>query len=122
MTFRERSSPLLSIDFGSLARYTRYPFFLLLPQTITERVLTEILESHGVKVLRPHTVTGMKMNENDKCVIDVLFDGGHVISARYVVGADGARSTVRSGRRFVWCSLTTLTLGPPIGRHRIRGS
>jgi len=92
---RERST-LVSIDFGSLAKYTRYPFGLLLPQNITERVLTEILESLGVKVLRPHTVAGMKTNEHDRCVVDVSFDDGQIISARYVVGADGARSTVRS--------------------------
>jgi len=95
MRLRERTSPLLSIDFGCLARYTRYPFGLLLPQNITEHVLTEILENLGVKVFRPCTVTGMKANERDERVIDVSFDYGHIICARYVVGADGAKSTVR---------------------------
>jgi 2-polyprenyl-6-methoxyphenol hydroxylase-like FAD-dependent oxidoreductase len=101
MRVRERSSPLLSINFGSLAKHTRYPFGLILPQPITERVLKEILESLGVKILRPHKVTCMTTNENDGRVVDVSFDDGHVISSRYVVGADGARSTVRSGSRSV---------------------
>ena len=39
-------------------------------------------------------MTGMKANEQEEFVVDVLFDHGHVISACYVVGADGAKLTV----------------------------
>ena len=93
---RERSSPLLSVDFGFLAKYTRYPFGLLLPQNITERILTEQLDKLGVKVFRQHKVIGMKRHGQNGDVVDVSFENSHVISARYVVGADGARSTVRT--------------------------
>ena len=107
MRLRERSTPLVSIDFTSLAKYTRYPFGLFLPQNITERVLTEILEDLGVKVLRPRTVTGMEMNEQDPSLVNVLFDHGHAITTRYVVGADGARSTVRTVGQFLQQRIST---------------
>jgi hypothetical protein len=82
------------MDFRSLSHYTRYPFGLVLPQNTTERVLTEELESLGVKIFRPHTLTSMKMNSQNVNVVDVSFDDGQIIQASYVVGADGARSAV----------------------------
>ncbi|OJA18461.1 hypothetical protein AZE42_13972, partial [Rhizopogon vesiculosus] len=38
----------------------------------------------------------MKQNEKDPRVTDVSFEDGQVIRARYIIGADGARSTIRS--------------------------
>jgi 2-polyprenyl-6-methoxyphenol hydroxylase-like FAD-dependent oxidoreductase len=123
MRLRERSTPLVSIDFESLAKYTRYPFGLLLPQNITERVLTEILEDLGVKVLRPRAVTGIEMNEQDSSLVNVSFDNGRAITTRYVVGADGARSTVRTLGQFLHSSYRPLChLGSRIGWHWIRRS
>lgn len=94
MTIRERSSPILSVDFSTLAPYTRYPFGLLLPQDITERVLTTKLEGLGVKVFRPYKLIGMSTNVQNGDIVDVSFEGGQVIQASYVIGADGARSAV----------------------------
>lgn len=91
---RERVSPLISVDLASLSRYTRYPFGLILPQNITERVLTKKLENLGVTVFRPYTLIGMTTNAQNRDVVDVSFDDGQVIQANYVIGADGARSTV----------------------------
>jgi len=100
---RERTASIITMDFRSLSHYTRYPFGLVLPQNTTERVLTEKLESLGVKIFRPHTLTSMKMNSQNVNVVDVSFDDGQIIQASYVVGADGARSAVRelAGIRFV---------------------
>lgn len=94
MTISERVSPIISMDFTTLAGYTRYPFGLVLPQNITERVLTKKLESLGVKVFRPLTLTSMSTNAQDGNVVDVSFDDGQVMQASYVIGADGARSAV----------------------------
>jgi 2-polyprenyl-6-methoxyphenol hydroxylase-like FAD-dependent oxidoreductase len=95
MGIRERSSLVFSMDFSTLARYTRFPFSLILPQNITERVLTKKLEDLGVKVLRPYTLTGMTTNAQNGDVVDVSFADGQIIQASYVIGADGARSAVR---------------------------
>lgn len=94
ISVHDRTSVLFSNDFTTLAPYTRYPFALILPQNITERVLTAHLESLGVRVFRPYRVVGMKCNELDENVVDVSFEGGETIKASYVIGADGARSAV----------------------------
>jgi 2-polyprenyl-6-methoxyphenol hydroxylase-like FAD-dependent oxidoreductase len=101
MHLRERSSPLFSVDLASLYRYTRYPFGLILPQNITEHVLTKKLEDLGVKVFRPYTLTGMAENTQKRDFVDVSFDDGQVIQASYVIGADGARSIVCIEASFV---------------------
>ena len=83
------------MNFRHLSNYTRYPFGLVLPQNTTERVLTEKLESLGVKVFRPHTLMSMKRNSQNVNKVDISFDDGQIIHASYVIGADGARSAVR---------------------------
>lgn len=82
-------------DFTSLTEYTKYPFVLIIPQYVTERILGEKVREKGVRVVRPKRVVGLKINEHDTNMTDVLFESGEVIQARYVIGADGARSTVR---------------------------
>lgn len=52
------------------------------------------LQSVGVQVQRPHKVVEMKRNEKDPRITDVSFEDGQVVRARYIVGADGARSVV----------------------------
>jgi 2-polyprenyl-6-methoxyphenol hydroxylase-like FAD-dependent oxidoreductase len=47
-----------------------------------------------VNVFRPWKVTGMKRNDHEMDNLDVSFENGDVIQAKYVIGADGARSSV----------------------------
>lgn len=82
-------------DFDTLIPYTKYPFILVIPQYVTERILGEQVQQQGIRVCRPHRVVGLKINEKDTNMTDVLFEDGRSIQARYVIGADGARSAVR---------------------------
>lgn len=88
------SKLLASAQFSYIAQYTRFPFVLILPQNITERVLGEHLQGLDVQVFRPYKVTDLRTNDSDENFIDVSFESGEVMQARYVIGADGARSVV----------------------------
>jgi 2-polyprenyl-6-methoxyphenol hydroxylase-like FAD-dependent oxidoreductase len=89
-----RSSHLVSADFSSLDKYTRHPYVLVIPQNVAEFILGEKVKGYGVTVHRPCKVTSLKRNETDDQLTDVTFENGHIITAKYVVGADGARSVV----------------------------
>ncbi|KAF9464692.1 hypothetical protein BDZ94DRAFT_1307682 [Collybia nuda] len=93
MEVSDRSSTFLAATFSSLAPYTRFPFVLLLSQSTTEEVLEARLLKLGVSILKSEKVVGLKSKDDGS--VQVLFESGKVISTRYVVGADGARSTIR---------------------------
>lgn len=90
-----RSSKLLSTNLSSLDKYTRHPYALVIPQNLTEYILGEKFKGYGVTVHRPCKVASLKRNKNDANLTDVTFEDGKTITAKYVIGADGARSVVR---------------------------
>ncbi|MGW0020562.1 FAD-dependent oxidoreductase [Rhodococcus sp. NPDC003382] len=72
--------------------------FVALPQNETERVLRQALADHGTVVRRGVELTGF--THDDTGVVATLRDGSGASSpftARYLVGCDGAHSTVRKG-------------------------
>ncbi|KAH7915231.1 hypothetical protein BJ138DRAFT_1142299 [Hygrophoropsis aurantiaca] len=79
-----------------LQKYTPHPYVLFVPQISTEQILGEKLRQLGVHVYRPKKVAFLKRNSQDPSITDVAFDDGSVLEAKYVIGADGARSTVRA--------------------------
>lgn len=81
--------------FEPLSKYTKYNYMLGIPQHTTEKVLNKAAEDRGISVLRPFKVVDMRPSVDSSTFTDVTFDDGHVLRARIVVGADGARSTVR---------------------------
>ena len=89
-----RSSQLLSTDLSSLDKHTHHPYALVIPQNLTEFILGEKVKDCGVTVHRPCKVTSLKTNDKDDQLTDVTFENGKNITAKYVVGADGARSVV----------------------------
>ena len=89
-----RSGVLASPDISHLKQYTRHPYAIIIPQNLTEHVLGTKLASFGVSVHRPIKMVGMKRNTKNARLTDVAFEDGQVITAKYVVGADGARSVV----------------------------
>ncbi|KAG1890994.1 hypothetical protein F4604DRAFT_385903 [Suillus subluteus] len=91
-----RGSEIFEAKFDPLKKYSAHPYPLVTPQNVTELVLGQKLQSLGVQVQRPHRVVGIKQNEKDARIADVSFEDGQVIRARYIIGADGARSLIRT--------------------------
>src|SRR5260221_530751 len=73
-----------------------YPYLLFLSQAETERVLGEHLAAAGVPVERGVELAGLS-NAADAAAATLRHRDGReeVVSARYVAGCDGARSTRR---------------------------
>lgn len=75
---------------------TAYPFVLFVSQATTERILIERLAEHGVHVERGRSLAGLVQDATGVTCELTAPDGGTVaVRARYVVGCDGAHSTVR---------------------------
>jgi 2-polyprenyl-6-methoxyphenol hydroxylase-like FAD-dependent oxidoreductase len=91
-----RDSHIFEVKFDPLQKHSAYPYALFVPQNVTELLLVQKLQSLGVRVQRPHKVIGMEQNEKDPYITNVSFEDGQVIKARYIIGADGARSTIRT--------------------------
>ncbi|MGB8258319.1 MAG: rifampin monooxygenase, partial [Pseudonocardiaceae bacterium] len=71
---------------------TAHPYVLGIPQTTTERLLTEHATELGVEIRRGCELVGL--SQDDHGVTVELADGTQLRS-RYLVGCDGGRSTVR---------------------------
>ena len=71
---------------------TTHPYVLAIPQTVTERLLTERALELGVDLRRGSEVSGLRQ---DKAGVTVELTDGTRLRARYLVGCDGGRSTVR---------------------------
>ena len=86
------------MSWSCLEGKTNYPFFLLLAQHHTERILANKLARLGVNVQWKHKAISIAASDGG---VTVGFENGSRITARYVVGADGSHSSVRNCR-FVW--------------------
>lgn len=82
---------LLTISNDLLRNKTDYPFLLFLPQHHTERVLSTRLSGVGVKIQWQRKVVSMAPCDGGA---QVGFENGPSITTKYVIGADGCRSTV----------------------------
>ncbi|MEU9803425.1 rifampin monooxygenase [Streptomyces sp. NPDC051000] len=71
---------------------TAHPYGLATPQPVTERLLDERALELGTEIRRGCELVGLSQDEDGVSV--ELADGTH-LRARYVVGCDGGRSTVR---------------------------
>ena len=89
-TIRDGARTLIPIDFSTLP--TEYPYSLMVPQSTTERLLSDRLVELGGSVVRPKTLTSVVQDGDG---VTATFDDGDTVRARYVVGADGIHSKVR---------------------------
>jgi 2-polyprenyl-6-methoxyphenol hydroxylase-like FAD-dependent oxidoreductase len=88
------SHRLARLDFDPLQ--TRYPYLLCLDQSITERLLTEHLATLGVRIERSVELVGLRQDASQVEAQLLHADGRQeTYRAAYVIGADGAHSTVR---------------------------
>ncbi|TDE22118.1 rifampin monooxygenase [Actinomadura sp. 6K520] len=71
---------------------TAHPYVLGIPQSITDRLLEERAAELGTEIRRGRELTGLDQDEDG--VTAELADGTR-LRARYLVGCDGGRSTVR---------------------------
>jgi 2-polyprenyl-6-methoxyphenol hydroxylase-like FAD-dependent oxidoreductase len=92
--FGDRTIRVPLFDIG--IRDTAYPFLLFLSQAETERILTEHIMLRGLDVERGVTLIELRQAA-DIVTCRLQHNDGHeeVVHARYVVGCDGAHSTVR---------------------------
>ena len=71
---------------------SRYPMILMAPQSLTERLLTARAEQLGVDIVYGASVAGLDQGSGG---VSVRLADGTVERAAYIVGCDGAHSTVR---------------------------
>ena len=71
---------------------TAHPYVLGIPQTTTERLLTEHATEVGVEIRRGCELVGLNQDEHG---VTALLADGTQLRSRYLVGCDGGRSTVR---------------------------
>jgi 2-polyprenyl-6-methoxyphenol hydroxylase-like FAD-dependent oxidoreductase len=83
-------APGANIDLRELG--TRYPMILVVPQSGTEKLLMQRALELGVDIVEGAEVVAVR-EDADQVVVG-LADGGTAV-AHYVVGCDGAHSTVR---------------------------
>ena len=91
---RDRDRELIHISFAGLD--TPYPFALLCPQNRTEAVLLRHLRQSGGDILRPATLTALQPDADGVTATITRDDIAHTVRAKYVIGADGGHSIVRT--------------------------
>ena len=89
-----------------------YPFLLIVDQGLHEKELYKYLQEHGKDV---DWSTRLLSFEQSGSNVTATLSGGETVSARYLVGCDGARSTVRKmppGRRSISQTGVVIPCGP----------
>ncbi len=119
--FLSLGRPIPSFHFGGLDTLldfsvfeSRFPFTLFLPQATTERLIEERALELGVDIRRGFLVENIEQHAAGIVIEGRSRDAPFLISASYVVGADGARSIVRraAGIDFAgYPARYTMTLG-----------
>ena len=84
-----------------------YPFALMLPQSETERLLEEQLRDQGVTVERPVEMVSFTTGEMGAHAVLRDADGRvETVAAAWLIGCDGAHSSVRHGLGAVFAGET----------------
>ena len=85
----------IPVHLNTLKDKTHFPFVLVLPQGETERILEETLNKQGIYVERETEILAYQ-RENDSVLVTLKnSQGTDTVQASYLIGCDGAHSTVR---------------------------
>ncbi|MEQ1876322.1 MAG: FAD-dependent monooxygenase [Bdellovibrionia bacterium] len=87
------SAPPIPINVGIIP--SRYNHILVLAQSETERILEETLATYDVRVERNTEFVSLKGGEAPTCEVKLPDGRLEEVRPRFVVGCDGAHSTVR---------------------------
>lgn len=92
-TVRVEGEVVGGFSLGEMGRgLSPYPFLLTLAQDVHEHYLLRHLEDHGVHVEWDTALLGL---EEEEGAVLAHLDGGEAVRACWLVGCDGAHSTVR---------------------------
>ncbi|WP_027644462.1 FAD-dependent monooxygenase [Salinispora oceanensis] len=95
LTLRTSHRDRLSVDFRVLDD-TAYPHLVDIPQYRTEQILIDHLTRHGVPLHRSTTLVGLTSTDSGVTATLTTPDGDtETVTPQWVVGCDGAHSTVR---------------------------
>ena len=94
---RDRDRRLLAVHFDGLP--TAHPYTLMLPQEQTEYLLRQALRRHGGEILWGYEVTAVRQYPAGVDLTVQSARGSNQVRARFVVGCDGAHSSVRDASR-----------------------
>jgi 2-polyprenyl-6-methoxyphenol hydroxylase-like FAD-dependent oxidoreductase len=109
------------LDFATIP--SRFPYLLFLPQNQTEELLTAHLRSLGVEIERQVELIGFENTDDDIGISAQMgYSDGHEKRERFrwIVGCDGAHSTVRAGMGVAFKG-TTSSLNFQLGDLRLAG-
>jgi 2-polyprenyl-6-methoxyphenol hydroxylase-like FAD-dependent oxidoreductase len=93
IAIRDRDQALLRVPLDHLP--SAYRYLLMVPQDVTETILGARLTALGGMVHRGVTATAIERHEGGATATLATPDGEGLVTARYVVGADGMHSLVR---------------------------
>lgn len=97
------------LDFRPLD--TPFPYTIALPQARTEELLEERARTAGARIVRGHRVTGFTEHAESVTVCVDGTAGSYKLRAAYLVGCDGARSTVRTAAGIDYPGTPSTVLG-----------
>ena len=94
LSLHHRAEQIAQIDLTSVA--SPFPFALALPQSETERLLSEHLASHGIEVERGVELTALTQSSDVVRAVLRHSDGREeTLETPWLIGCDGAHSTTR---------------------------
>jgi len=90
----DRGKPLVNAVFDNIE--SKYPFALMIPQSLSEKILHEHLKSYGVEVERELDLKKIKQTDDKvTATLKTKYNSDEIVECQYLVGCDGAHSTTR---------------------------